>query len=176
MFTKKSDKESPLDLMRSAPPLPAAAPPLPATGRTAVAGRPAEKAVSIIGADLAIIGNLVSKGEVQIDGEVQGDVHGTHIVIGESAKITGGVVGDEVIVRGTVLGSIRGKRVALQSSSKVEGDVYHQTLAIEQGAYFEGKSRRSADPTASVIRPDLPTGGYNGAGSSYSGASESPTS
>ena len=27
-----------------------------------------------------ITGNSVSKGEVQIDGEVQGDIHGTHIV------------------------------------------------------------------------------------------------
>jgi cytoskeletal protein CcmA (bactofilin family) len=25
----------------------------------------------------------------------------------------------------------------------VEGDIFHQSLAIEQGAYFEGKSRRS---------------------------------
>ena len=43
---------------------------------------------------------------------------------------------------------LRGKRVMLQSSSHVEGDIFHQALAIEQGAFFEGKSRRSDDPTA----------------------------
>ena len=32
----------------------------------------------------------------------------------------------------------------------------HKTLAIEQGAYFEGKSRRSDDPLAGVERPELP--------------------
>jgi cytoskeletal protein CcmA (bactofilin family) len=33
-----------------------------------------------------------------------------------------------------------------QSSSRVEGDVFHKSLTIEQGAFFEGKSRRSDDP------------------------------
>ena len=113
-------------------------------------------APSLIGADLVIIGNLISNGQVQVDGEVQGDIHGTHIVVGETARITGGIVSEEVVVRGTVMGSIRGRKVMLQSDSKVEGDIYHKTLAIEQGAYFEGKSRRSDDPLAGIERPDPP--------------------
>src|SRR5262245_33917431 len=36
---------------------------------------------SVIGPDLIIHGNLTSKGEVQVDGEVQGDIHGTYVVI-----------------------------------------------------------------------------------------------
>ncbi len=119
--------------------------------------RPTERnAPSVIGSDLTIMGNLVSRGEVQVDGDIQGDIHGTNIVIGEKAKITGAIVGDEVVVRGHVMGSIRGKRVMLQASSHVEGDVFHQALSIEQGAFFEGKSRRSEDPTADVGRPDIP--------------------
>lgn len=110
-------------------------------------------APSVIGPDLLITGNLVSKGEVQIDGEVQGDIHGTHIVVGERAKITGGIVAEEVVVRGHVMGSVRGKRVLLQNASHVEGDIYHQTLAIEQGAFFEGKSRRTEDPIAGLGQP-----------------------
>lgn len=111
---------------------------------------------SVIGSDLTIMGNLISRGEVQVDGEVQGDIHGTNVVIGEKAKITGAIIADEVVVRGHVMGSIRGKKVMLQSTSHVEGDVFHQALAIEQGAFFEGKSRRSEDPTAGAPRPDLP--------------------
>lgn len=117
--------------------------------RTGIAGAP-----SIIGADLVITGNLFSKGEVQIEGEVQGDVHSTHVIVGEKSKITGGIISEEVVVRGHVMGSVRGKRVILQSTSHVEGDIFHQTLAIEQGAFFEGKSRRVDDPTAGIIRPD----------------------
>jgi cytoskeletal protein CcmA (bactofilin family) len=51
------------------------------------------------------------------------------------------------------VGSIRGLRVTLQAQSHVEGDIFHQSLAIEQGAYFEGKSRRSDDPMAEVQSP-----------------------
>jgi cytoskeletal protein CcmA (bactofilin family) len=111
---------------------------------------------SQIGADLTIVGNLLSHGEVGIDGEIQGDVHAATIVIGESATITGSLVADEIVVRGTVMGTIRGKRIVLQATSKVEGDIYHAQLAIEQGAFFEGKSRRMDDPTAGVQRPDVP--------------------
>lgn len=112
-----------------------------------------QSAPSVIGHDLLVTGNLISNGHVQIEGEVQGDIHSTHVVVGERARITGGIIADEVVIRGHVLGSVRGKRVLLQTSSHVEGDVYHQTLAIEQGAFFEGKSRRTNDPTAGIIRP-----------------------
>lgn len=108
---------------------------------------------SVIGPELQITGNLVSRGEIQIEGEVNGDIHAYHVIVGEKATVTGGVVADEVIVRGHVMGSVRGKRVLLQSSSHIEGDVYHLTLAIEQGAYFEGKSRRTEDPTAGFALP-----------------------
>ena len=40
--------------------------------------------------------------------------------------------------------------MTLQAQSHVEGDIFHQSLAIEQGAYFEGKSRRSDDPLSEV--------------------------
>jgi len=156
MFTKKPEKEpSAFDLARQAPPLPPSGPmpqPMPSMARPT--GN--KTSMSQIGSDLTVVGNLLSKGEVHIDGEIQGDVHAGNVVVGESARITGGLVADEVIVRGTVMGSIRGKRVVLQSSSKVEGDIFHSQLAIEQGAFFEGKSRRSDDPTAGVQRPDIP--------------------
>lgn len=126
----------------------------PAPSRPAPA-RSTERAVSIIGPDLIISGNLISKGEVQIDGEVQGDTYATHVIIGEKARITGAVIAEEIIVRGSVMGSVRGKRVMLQTTSHVEGDVHHQSLAIEQGAFFEGKSRRSEDPMAGISRPDV---------------------
>lgn len=126
-----------------------------ATSFPGASGRPAplqprseRSAPSVIAADLSISGNLVSKGEVQIEGEVQGDIRGTNVVVGERAHITGNVIAEEVVVRGNLMGSIRGRRVMLQSTCHVEGDVFHQTLAIEQGAFFEGKSRRTADPLA----------------------------
>lgn len=103
-------------------------------------------APTVIGAGLIIAGNLNSKGEVLVEGEVRGDIHAQRIDIGEGAGITGALIAEEVVVRGSVQGSIRGNAVTLQSSSRVEGDVFQKTLVIEQGAFFEGRSRRSEDP------------------------------
>jgi cytoskeletal protein CcmA (bactofilin family) len=127
-------------------------PPLPNGGRQpapsvrVVAPRTASGGPSIIGADLVIVGSLESTGEVQIDGDVQGDVHAARIVVGQQAQIAGDLTANEVVVDGAVQGSIRGNSVTFRSAARIEGEVYHKTLAIEQGAYFEGKSRRSADP------------------------------
>jgi len=111
---------------------------------------------SVIGSDLIIIGNLESKGEVTVEGQIQGDIHCAMLLVGENAQVTGGILAEEVVVRGSVLGSIRGNKVTLQSTAHVEGDVFHKALAIEQGAFFEGKSRRSEDPLASGMRQDGP--------------------
>jgi cytoskeletal protein CcmA (bactofilin family) len=105
---------------------------------------------SIIGEDLSISGNVTSKGEIQVDGEIQGDIHCGSLLLGDKSQVLGGVIAEDVVVRGRVVGSIRGLRVTLQAQSHVEGDIFHQSLAIEQGAYFEGKSRRSDDPLAEV--------------------------
>jgi cytoskeletal protein CcmA (bactofilin family) len=103
--------------------------------------------ISVIGPDLIVTGNLETTGELRIDGDVQGDVYAGRIVIGEQARVAGELVADEIVIGGIVQGSIRGNSVTFQTASRVEGEVYHRKLAIEQGAYFEGKSRRSEDPT-----------------------------
>ena len=105
---------------------------------------------SIIGEDLTIKGNVTSKGEIQVDGEIEGDIRCGSLLLGDKSKVTGGVAAEDVVVRGNVVGSIRGVRITLQAQSHVEGDIFHQSLAIEQGAYFEGKSRRSDNPLAEI--------------------------
>ncbi len=115
-----------------------------------------DRTISILGPDLTVNGDLISKGELRVDGEVQGDIRGVRVVIGEGARITGGVVAEDVIILGHVMGSVRGLRVSLQSASHVEGDVYHQALVMEQGAFFEGRSRRADSPMADSPGPEPP--------------------
>jgi cytoskeletal protein CcmA (bactofilin family) len=117
----------------------------PAANRSARARRGNGQA-SIIGPDLVITGNLHSEGQVDIEGEVQGDVEARRIVVGERAQVVGALIADEVVVRGGVQGQIRGNSVTFQATSRVEGDIFHKSLLIEQGALFEGRSRRSNDP------------------------------
>jgi cytoskeletal protein CcmA (bactofilin family) len=121
----------------------------PATYASKSPGPNASKMVpSIIGEDLMIKGNVTSKGEIQVDGEIEGDISCSSLLIGDKSKVTGGVAAEDVVVRGHIVGSIRGLRITLQAQSQVEGDIFHQSLAIEQGAYFEGTSRRSDNPLA----------------------------
>lgn len=100
---------------------------------------------SVIGNDLTITGQglkIISQGTLQVDGDIEGDVQGVEVIIGDRGKVAGTVAADRVIVRGTVLGVIRGIAVNLQASCHVESDVHHLSLAIEQGAHFHGHSRR----------------------------------
>jgi cytoskeletal protein CcmA (bactofilin family) len=95
---------------------------------------------------LVITGNVTSNSALHIDGHVQGDVQCASLVLGENSEIEGNVVAEDVVIRGRLIGSVRGVRVILQSTTHVEGDLLHTHLAMEQGAYFEGRSRRSEDP------------------------------
>jgi cytoskeletal protein CcmA (bactofilin family) len=119
----------------------------PATYASKSPGPSASKMVpSIIGEDLTIRGNVTSKGEVQLDGEIEGEIRCGSLLLGDKGQVMGGVAAEDVVVRGRIIGSIRGLRVTLQAQCHVEGDIFHQGITIEQGAYFEGRSRRSDNP------------------------------
>jgi cytoskeletal protein CcmA (bactofilin family) len=104
---------------------------------------------SIIGNDLKIIGQgglkIISRGILQIDGEIEGDVQAAEVIIGAQGKVMGLVAGQQVTVSGKVSGAICARTVTLQSTSEVEGDIHHLAFAIEQGAVFEGRSRRAGN-------------------------------
>jgi cytoskeletal protein CcmA (bactofilin family) len=152
MFTRSSSPEpKTLEPLNSNPNATLNVPPRRTTATTAEPGHK-----SVIGNDLKIIGQglkIISRGTLQVDGEIEGDVAGAEVIIGEKGRVTGTVAAERVIVRGTISGVIRGMTVALQSSARVEGDIHHKSLAIEQGAEFDGRCRRPADD--SELTPDL---------------------
>ena len=94
---------------------------------------------SIISPDLEIVGNLKSDGEIQIDGAVKGDIKSHVLTVGEQGKIDGSIVADTVRIFGTVNGRVEATTVHLDKSARVTADITFGTLAIEAGAYFEGK-------------------------------------
>jgi cytoskeletal protein CcmA (bactofilin family) len=102
---------------------------------------------SVIGNDLKIIGQglkIIGRGVLQVDGEIEGDVQAAEVIVGEKGQVTGMVAGRQVVVRGKVSGVICGRTIALQASANVDGDLHHMSLLIEQGAMFDGRSRRAA--------------------------------
>ena len=115
---------------------------------------PSNVGATIISADLTIIGDVISKGKVTLDGDIQGDMHCASLVVGENGDIKGGIIANEVTVLGRVFGSIRGNKVMLQSTSHVEGDIFHQGIGIEMGTVFDGTLKRTENPTAGMATPD----------------------
>lgn len=113
---------------------------------TQQARRMVKSAPSIISTDMVVHGSLVATGDIQVDGKVEGDIESGSLTIGEKATVHGEVMCEEVIIRGRVIGSVRAARVHLAGTSHVEGDIFHQALAVETGAFFEGNCRHSDNP------------------------------
>ena len=109
---------------------------------------------SLLSSDLFIKGNLVTNGDIQIEGEVEGNIKASLLTIGKEAKIKGELNIDELIVNGNVSGTIRANKVTLTSSAKVDGDIIHQTIAIETGAHFEGSIEKSDNP---LVKSEIKT-------------------
>jgi cytoskeletal protein CcmA (bactofilin family) len=105
-------------------------------------------APSVLSADLTVVGNVRTTGDIQIEGTVEGDIRAHLLTVGESATIRGEIVADDIVVNGRVVGRVRGLKVRLTSTARVEGDIIHKTIAIESGAHFEGSVQRQEDPLA----------------------------
>ncbi|SFG21153.1 protein CcmA, bactofilin family [Palleronia marisminoris] len=106
----------------------------------------AKPPASILSADLTVKGNLKTTGDIQIEGNIEGDIRAHLLTVGEGAVVKGEVMADDVVVNGRVVGRVRGLKVRLTSTARVEGDIIHKTIAIESGAHFEGSVARRDDP------------------------------
>jgi cytoskeletal protein CcmA (bactofilin family) len=102
---------------------------------------------TIISSDLTIVGNVLSKGRVKLEGTIEGDMHCHSLVVGESGSVTGGIVAEDVSVYGRVAGTVRGGRVNLYATAHVEGDIYHQGIGIEMGTHYDGRLKWTDNPT-----------------------------
>ncbi len=109
---------------------------------------------SVLSADLTVVGNLKTAGDIQVEGTVEGDIRAHLLTVGETATIRGEIMADDIVVNGRVVGRVRGLKVRLTATARVEGDIIHKTIAIESGAHFEGSVQRQEDPLAQT-RPAL---------------------
>ena len=122
---------------------------------TPIAGAP--MTTSVISKALKVTGQLESTENIQIDGEVEGDVRGVCVKVGQGAKVKGTVSGEEVELAGTVDGKIEAKKVLLTGTAHMSGDVVHQDIRIESGAFIDGHCRpeagKAAKPVQATFKP-----------------------
>lgn len=137
---------------------------------------PTRLMTSIIANGVRIKGSVEAEGaELQVDGEIEGNVKGGSLTIGDTGLVKGDVIAETVLVNGRVEGTLRARKVQLAKNAHVQGDITHQSLAVEMGAVFEGQCRylqdplkeagpgMSVSPTASIGSPSVAPSGLNGA-------------
>jgi cytoskeletal protein CcmA (bactofilin family) len=105
-------------------------------------GKRGDSIPSILSDDLTIEGDIVSEGEVHINGTVKGDVTARKVTLGEDGAITGAVEVDDAVIGGKLAGRLTATSVVLLGTARVTADITHVSLAIAPEAVFEGFSRR----------------------------------
>jgi cytoskeletal protein CcmA (bactofilin family) len=97
---------------------------------------------TIISADMVIEGNFKTAGDIQVEGQITGQIEAGRLVLAEGGIINGNVTADHARICGTLNGGVSGGTITLTATAKVTGDVLHDVLAIEAGGLLEGHSRR----------------------------------
>lgn len=117
--------------------------------------RPA-KAASLLAAGMTVEGSILSDSELTVEGIVRGDIKVARLTIGEGGQVEGSVTSEAVECRGRVIGSITAKQVRLYASAHIDGDITHEQLAMESGAFFQGRSLKFQRAAQAAPRPQAP--------------------
>ncbi len=94
----------------------------------------------------AVEGAIHFAGPVIVEGSVLGDIRCTTLIIMERGSVDGTIVADRVMVLGEASGEIFANWLSLKTACSVAADIFHRQLELEDGCYFEGRSRRHPSP------------------------------
>ncbi len=111
----------------------------------AEAGRKTEPSPpSIISRGPEITGDMVTDGEVHIDGRVIGDIKCGKLVVGTGAAVRARCGAKHVDIRGQISGRIHGDVVTLASTARVVGDIWHSSSPWRRVPISRPSARRMA--------------------------------
>lgn len=106
---------------------------------------------SIISSGLNILGNLVSDGEIEVEGRIEGNVTCTTVTIHRSGFIKGDITAESIHVNGEIKGVLKARNIKLSQYARVTGVIMYETLSIEDGAFVDGQCKN----TGTLHRPAL---------------------
>lgn len=131
--------------------------------------------LSIIAADLKVVGALTTDGVVKVDGLVEGNVHAERqVLVSKGGEVKGDIQSKEVIVGGRIEGCVRATgRVEVQSTATVDGDILTKRILVHEGGELNGNLRmgesdvangalrsvQGGDRSPSVVKTSTPTVG-----------------
>ena len=102
--------------------------------------------VNNIGTGTTIKGDVESKGDIRIDGRLQGSINTTgKVVLGKEGVIEGGVVCKSADISGVIKAKITvSELLSLKATAKLNGDIVTNKLSVEPGAAFTGSCSMGA--------------------------------
>jgi len=122
----------------------------------------AERSASI-GKSVVIKGQLFSREDLYVDGEVEGSIEmqESKLTIGPNGRVQAGIKAREIVVLGMLHGNVEaGDKVDIRKDAKLVGDIRTVRITIEDGAYFKGsidivkmEAKPAPRPAASAPAP-----------------------
>jgi cytoskeletal protein CcmA (bactofilin family) len=108
--------------------------------------------VSIISSTMQIQGNILTKGNLRIDGKVKGDIKAEGVMtIGPHGYVEGNIDATNITIGGKIFGTIICReKLILEDNSQLKGDLTAKILVIEEGALFTGRSAMTNNQEAKV--------------------------
>ncbi len=111
-----------------------------------IAAEKKDSVPSLISQDMHLLGNIVADGVVDFDGTIDGNIRCATLNVRKNGAVNGEITADDVFIYGKVKGVIRARNVYMFTGSNVEGIVMHESIAIEDGAFLDGKLKRTDKP------------------------------
>ena len=97
---------------------------------------------SILANSINLRGSISCKGELQIEGRINGNITGEKVVLGSDSNMEGTLTADEVVISGKFKGKIKGKSIRLDSGAFVDAEIHYDILAIEDGSTVNGTVKK----------------------------------
>ncbi len=99
------------------------------------------RGVAALGKSVMVKGQIFSREDLTIDGEVEGTVElqEHRLTVGPNGKVQAGIKAREIVVLGAVHGNVEATdKIEIRKDAKLVGDIKTARIVIEDGAYFKG--------------------------------------
>ena len=149
MWNKRNDESNAPRPMTESGPGPTPVPPPAATVRNPVSTPPAApRQTAAIGASMHIKGEISTREELLVDGQVEGSVEShSSLTVGPNGKVQANIKAREVVIFGTVRGNVEvTEKIAIREQGSLVGDIKAAGISIDDGAYFKG--------SIDIVRPE----------------------
>ncbi len=93
---------------------------------------------SIIDKNMAIIGEIDFQGKARIDGTVEGNIKGEHLILSESGRIKGDVQMISLNCYGIIEGDVKTEILTARKGCEISGTLETKALTVEPGASIQG--------------------------------------